>query len=223
MQTEKLITPIAHAFPVGSVAWGVINGMQVVTRFVGSDEEEARKEFLGIADASFLGKFGVKGRNAAQWLQDQGIVVPEQPNSWAGNADGSLVLRLGGSEFLIENAPGGNLCEKLLKADAKPAGVYLVPHVEASFVLSGNAVQELFAEVCSIDLTRAALGVQEVVMTQFAGVSVVLMHQDLEGEARYRVWCDSSYGPYLWEVMAGIANEHSGGPIGIGNYFSAYK
>ncbi|MCB5185221.1 hypothetical protein LG201_08390 [Methylobacillus gramineus] len=220
MQTDKFITPIAHAFSAGLGSWGVINGMQVVTQFVDKDVEEIRKELLGIADASFLGKFGVKGRHAAQWLQDQGVDIPTQSNSWVADADGNLVLRLGGSEFLIEDAPDGNLCEKLLKADAKRAGVYLVPHVEASLVLSGSAVQELLVEVCSIDLTRAALGTQEVIMTQFAGVSVVLIHQDLEGEARYRVWCDSSYGPYLWEFMAGIASEHSGGPIGVGNYFS---
>lgn len=221
MQTEKFITPIAHALHHEQGNWGVINQMRVVTDFADQHQEENRKKNLGIADASFLRKFGVKGAHAAQWLSGQGITIPLRANSWVYGADGSLVLRLGNSEFLIEDAPGGASCAKLEAACAAPAGVYPVPHVEAAFVMSGHAVQELFHEVCSIDLTRAALGPQDVVMTQMAGISVVLIRQDLEGESHYRLWCDSSYGPYLWEVFAEIAHEHNGGPIGIGRYFTA--
>ncbi|GAB7562038.1 hypothetical protein LG202_00770 [Methylobacillus methanolivorans] len=227
MQTEtpmftKLVTPVAHALHHEQGAWGVIDQMQVVTHFADKTLEEGRKKNVGIADASLLRKFGVKGPQAAQWLAGQGVTIPPSANSWVRSEDGSLVLRLGNSEFLIEDAPGGTSCERLAQAYAGAKGVYPVPHVEASFAMSGAAVQVLFSEVCSIDLTRAALGAQDVVMTQFAGVSVVLMHQDLEEESHFRLWCDSSYGPYLWEVIAGIAHEHNGGPVGIGRYFAAY-
>lgn len=221
MQTEKFITPIAHALHHEQGNWGVINQMRVMTHFADQHQEESRKKNLGIADASFLRKFGVKGAHAAQWLAEQGITIPLRANSWAYGVDGCLVLRLGNSEFLIEDASAGSSCARLETAYAAPAGVYPVPHVEAAFVMSGHAVQELFHEVCSIDLTRAALGPQDVVMTQMAGISVVLIHQDLEGESHYRLWCDSSYGPYLWEVFAEIAHEHNGGPIGIGRYLAA--
>lgn len=227
MQTEKLITPIAHALNHAhgeQISWDVIEQMKVAARFGGKELEEERKKNLGIADASLLRKFGVKGAQAADWLARQGVAIPPRANTWARSADGSLVLRLGNSEFLIEDAPGGTSCERLAQAYAGAKGVYPVPHVEASFVIGGHAVQALFSEVCSIDLTRASLGAQDVVMTQFAGVSVVLIRQDLqEEESLYRLWCDSSYGSYLWEVIAGIAHEHKGGPVGIGRYFAAYS
>lgn len=223
MQTEKFITPIAHALHGQEVLWDDINGMRQVTRFAADEVELARKAVLGLADASALRKFGVKGANAAQWLQQQGLVIPEAANRWVSTQDGCLILRLGNTEFLLEDTAGVGLCERLSLAFSAQPGLTLVPHVEASFVLSGSALHQLFSEVCSIDLTRVALGEKDVVMTQFAGVSVVLMHQDLEEESLFRLWCDSSYGPYMWEVIAGIAHEHSGGPVGIGRYFSAYK
>ncbi|ABE48725.1 hypothetical protein [Methylobacillus flagellatus] len=222
MQTEKLITPFAHALQHEHGVWGLIDQMKAVTHFLDEELERDRIRNLGIADASFLRKFGAKGTYAAQWLEAQGVVIPTRPNSWAQAADGSLALRLGNSEFLIEDVPGGTSCDRLAQACAGARGVYPVPHVEASFVISGHAVQALFSEVCSIDLTHASLGAQDVVMTQFAGVSVVLIRQDLkEEESLYRLWCDSSYGSYLWEVIAGIAHEHKGGPVGIGRYFAS--
>lgn len=226
MQTEKLMTPIAHALHGQDLLWDDINGMRQATRFATDEIELARKAVLGLADASALRKFGVKGANAAQWLQQQGLVIPEAANRWVVSAAGCLILRLGNTEFLIEDAAGTateSVCERLSLAFSAQPGLYLVPHVEAAFVLGGTAVAQLFSEVCSIDLTRVALGGKDVVMTQFAGVSVVLMHQDLEEESLFRLWCDSSYGPYMWDVIAGIAHEHSGGPVGIGRYFSAYK
>jgi sarcosine oxidase subunit gamma len=43
-------------------------------------------------------------------------------------------------------------------------------------------------------------------MTLMAGVSVLVLPQNLGGtagaETIYRIWCDPSFGSYLWETLA---------------------
>lgn len=47
-------------------------------------------------------RLGLKGRAAAQVLAARGLAIPAQPNTWQSQANGGLLLRLGGTEFLLE-------------------------------------------------------------------------------------------------------------------------
>src|SRR3954447_27047898 len=55
-------------------------------------------------DVTHIMRLGLKGPNAATWLEEQGVRVPSRANSWCPVAedDGDIVARLGSSEFLIE-------------------------------------------------------------------------------------------------------------------------
>jgi sarcosine oxidase subunit gamma len=35
-------------------------------------------------------------------------------------------------------------------------------------------------------------------------------------ERRYRIWCDGTYGVYLWATLVGVARDLGGGPVGLG-------
>jgi sarcosine oxidase subunit gamma len=74
--------------------------------------------------------------------------------------------------------------------------------------------------LCSLDLREKSLGAEEVIMTQIAGISAIVLRQDLKGEQVYRIWCDGTYGPYLWDVMVEIAVELGGGAVGLACYQS---
>ncbi len=52
-------------------------------------------------------------------------------------------------------------------------------------------------------------------LTLLAGISVLLIPQEGAGGRLYRIWCDASYGEYLWETLSGIAHELGGGPVGV--------
>ncbi len=56
-------------------------------------------------------------------------------------------------------------------------------------------------------------------MTVIAGVSVTLLRQMLNGQSVYRIWCDGTYGPYLWKTLLGITEEYGGGAIGFSFYY----
>jgi sarcosine oxidase, subunit gamma len=209
-------TPVAYAQHEHNPKMGVHKGMEVAVSFDGVTAEKTHKQVMGVTDVSCFAKFGIKGPKAADWLAKQGIKTPDEINAWVEGAPGSLVLRLGGSEFLVEDQLSGNACEALSSFNqANTAGAYQVARTDAAFILSGSQVLNLLSELCVLDLRDKALGSNAIVMTQVAGISATLMRESLTGEQVYRIWCDASYGPYMWEMLIEVAKELGGGAVGL--------
>lgn len=213
-------SPVAHAQSRESAKWEIINGMNTAVAFANTDIEDARKKVLGVADVSCLSRYGVKGPNATQWLLERGIAIPTTPNSWTVCEQKTLVLRLGSSEFLIEDQLGGSACGRLVSDTARVASVYKVPRADAAFIVSGSEALNLFSELCSLDLREKSLAAKDLIMTQVAGISATIIRQTLNSEPVYRIWCDGTYGPYMWEVLTEIATELSGGAVGLSKFQS---
>lgn len=213
-------SPVAHAQSRASAKWEVINGMDTAVEFASAEVEGARKQLLGVADVSCLVRYGVKGPNAMQWLVERGVAIPTSPNAWTMNEQKTLVLRLGGSEFLIEDQLGGFVCNKLTSETTRVASVYQVPRADAAFVVSGSETLSLFSELCSLDLREKSLNDNQLIMTQIAGISATVINQTVNGESVYRIWCDGTYGAYMWEILMEIAVELGGGAVGLSHYQS---
>ena len=221
--TVLKVTPVNHAESKATSKWAVVNDMEIVVECASAEIEQARKKILGITDVSCLTRYGVKGSQATKWLIDHQVAIPTNANTWTVNTENSrekksLVLRLGSSEFLIEDQWDGLLSKKLLADSNRIASVYPVARADAAFILSGSEVLNLFSELCSIDLRDGALLASDVVMTQVAGISAVVMRQSLNGEQIYRLWCDGTYGSYMWEMLLEIAVELGGGAVGLSSY-----
>lgn len=161
---------------------------------------------LTITVMSDLARFGVKGPNAADWLSKNKVAIPTQANTWLFSGN-SIVMRLGTSEFLIEDQSGEEICKKLAADQLRVAGVYKVPRVDASFSLLGSGVLRLLSEICALDLSATGLQENELMMTQVAGVSATVLRQHLNGESVYRLWCDGTYGVYMQQVLNEISTE----------------
>ena len=171
---------------------------------------------LAITDVSSLARYGVKGAQAANWLAKHGVAIPNQPNSWVLSGQ-TLVMRLGSSEFLLEdqllenqlleNQTGGETCNKLLADTLRVPNVYKVPRADAAYLLAGSAVLNLLSELCALDLRESALSENDVVMTQVAGISATILRQTLNNETVYRLWCDGTYKVYMQQVLDEIAVE----------------
>ncbi len=160
---------------------------------------------LEISDMSTLERYGVKGPQASKWLAGHNVAIPENANTWVLNDGKTFVMRLGSSEFLIEDQAGGQTCKKLAKDNVRIAGVYKVPHADAAYLLAGSEVLNLLSEVCSLDLRESALQANKLVMTQVAGISAIVLRQSINNETIYRLWCDGTYGVYMKHVLLEIA------------------
>lgn len=160
-------------------------------------------QMINVTEMTELVRYGVKGPEASHWLARHQINTPTHINTWL-LSENTLVLRLGSSEYLIEDQEGGQACARLVADFLRVAGVYKVPRADASYLLAGKGVNNLLSEICALDLSEANFQDNAVVMTQIAGISATILRQSLNGETVYRLWCDGTYGTYMKHTLLDI-------------------
>ena len=206
------ISPIHEELRTVATSWTEMRSMRVVDRVTGHDVLTA--SILAIADVSCLHRAGIKGPRARTWLHTLDVPVPERPNTWLWLDGGGVVCRLGRDELLIEDGPADRVAESVREA-VLVSGVYPVMRQDAAFVLMGSEVNELLSQTCSIDFQSLTKEVAPLVITSMAGVSVTIVPVLQNEVPFYRVWCDGTYGVYLWRTLRAIACELGGGAVGI--------
>ncbi len=112
-------------------------------------------------------------------------------------AEGVLALGYGYDEVLLlaESAP-----EPPAPAGA-PRSVVDLTHGLSALRLSGSAAPELLSRVCALDLSEAMTPEGTLRCCPLAGLAVVLVRDDVEGERSYLVLVDRSYGQSLYDVL----------------------
>lgn len=212
MSAPVRVSPLLDAQRSQASKWTQPEGMQSVAAFGPTDAAHLHQ--VGIGDLSFRRRAGVKGPGAAAWLKSLDIETPERPNSWLRMPDGTLVLRLGMTEFLVEDVPGGAHAARL-QAAAPAHGVYPVPRFDASLVIAGREALELTRQTCAFDFATLSPQAQTVVMTSMVGVGITAIALNGSDGLRYRLWCDGTYGSYLWSTLVEVARDLGGGEVGL--------
>jgi sarcosine oxidase, subunit gamma len=195
-------SPVEALLPPGDRQ--LINQMTTLTSVPGQTELP-----LKLIDLSCLPRFGVKGAGAANWLISQGITPPGQPNRWVAVQDG-IVARLGISEFLIET--GFDSVFAMPQQTLLPQ-VYPILRQDLAIALWGELVYDLLAQICNVNFR--SLPPHTVVLTSMIGVSVTILFEQRAGLPFYRLWCDGTYGEYVWRTLLEIIQELNGGVAGI--------
>jgi sarcosine oxidase subunit gamma len=160
---------------------------------------------------SHLARVGLKGPHAAAWLQSRSIPIPERANSWIAITpdEQDIVVRLGTTEFFLEQAPSSEKLQPLASELATPiAGVYPVLREDRAFVLGGAAADAVLAEMCNVNFSALRETEREALMTMMIGVAVTVVPQGSAARRRYRIWCDPSYGDYLWSSLQDVASTY---------------
>ncbi|WP_298217727.1 hypothetical protein [Halothiobacillus sp.] len=211
MKSPSPLSPIHDVLLAKASAWSDSDSLPPsVRKFDARDPQKAT--LLGVADLSHLPRTGAKGAGAAGWLADLGLPLPSRPNSWLALPDGGLISRLGRTEYLIESNP--TLVAQIMQTPRSP-GVYPVLRQDAAFALCGSRVNELLLQTCNVDFRCLAADPEQLVLTSMAGVSILVLATGDKIHPVFRLWCDGTYGPYLWETLTGIAEELGGGGIGL--------
>lgn len=168
---------------------------------------------LEIVDLSFIPRFGVKGAGAEAWLATQSIAVPDFPNSWCFLSKGGIIARLGTNEFLIEDrtiAP-----QLITDCKSPPPKVYPVLRQDLAIALIGLQVNELLLQTCSFNFQALSITENPVILTSMAGVNVTVIPGVLQEQPFYRIWCDCTFGAYLWQTLKAIAIELDGSEFDV--------
>jgi len=188
--------------------WTSVAGMRLPAAFPNQADPAA----LALADASHRARAGVKGPGAAAYLAALGLPVPAEPNRWVAISNGGLIARLGLTEFFVEDDGSAS---RQIGAVPVPAGVYPVPRTDTALVLAGQGAIEVLLQTCNINFNALDGSSGELVLTSMAGVGVLVIPQRAGDISLYRIWCDPSFGPYLYRTLLGIVEELGGGPLGV--------
>jgi sarcosine oxidase, subunit gamma len=132
------------------------------------------------------------------------------PPAWLPRARARehLIARLGHTEFFIETADVA--LDEFERSLAGEPGVYPVLRQDSAFVLGGEHACDALAEVCNVDFAALAPAARPVVMTLMAGVAILVLPQATDEGIIHRIWCDPSFGPYLWETLAEVVKTTTG-------------
>ncbi len=151
-------------------------------------------------------RFGLKGPRAAAALEELGINLPAQPNTWAplhadeADLPADIIGRLGSTEFFIEESGDAARITRLEELTIRGvAGVYPVLREDCALVLAGPAAGDVLAQFCNVNLPALDTAARPVVMTLMIGVAVLVLPQSSASGTIYRIWCDPSFGAYLRE------------------------
>ena len=206
-------SPLHDQFAELNPQWDVVCGMRIGARLAG--DETAARDCVAIADLSCLDRAGIKGPEAARWLETLHLPVPAQANTWTGLPGGGVIARLGRTEFFLEDGVTGDSASRVRDAPAlEMTGVYPVIRQDAGIAVVGRRVNELLVQTCNVNFQELDSASRTVVMTMMVGVAVLVIRRDHRNLPGFRIWCDATYAPYLWETLAGIASDLGGGPIG---------
>lgn len=219
MMTVTRTSPLHDLVAALNPQWDVVRGMRMAACLAGG--ETAARESVAVADLSCLDKAGIKGPEAARWLESLSIAVPAQANAWTGLPGGGVIARLGRTEFFVEDGVNGDTASRVRDAlGTGNAGVYPVIRQDAGIALVGRRVNELLVQTCNVNFQELGSASRTVIMTMMVGVAVLVIRQDRQNLPGFRIWCDPTYAPYVWETLTGIASEMGGGAIGSGGLLS---
>src|SRR6266478_6129006 len=145
-RTSPLHDQVAELNP----QWSVVRSMRTAAGLAG--DETGARESVAVADLSCLDKAGIKGPEAARWLESLGIAVPAKANAWTGLPGGGVIARLGRAEFFLEDGATGDRAGRVRDVlGTGIAGVYPVIRQDAGIALVGRRVNELLVQTCNVN------------------------------------------------------------------------
>lgn len=184
-----------RALPQGTSAIAHLSSLEVTTT-------NSQNQIL-ISDYSLQPRYGCKGPQAENWLSFQGISVPGLINSVCRGSNGvTRVLQLGQTEFLVE---ADHQTINALYSNPRQPGVYPVCRQDACIGLQGLNLNALLLQICNINFHGPTVTNTSVVLTSMAGVSVIVVPDLLAPIPNCTIWCDGTYGHYLWRTLQAIA------------------
>jgi sarcosine oxidase subunit gamma len=203
--------------------WSQLGSMPLVMSFDDPRAEAERARTLALCDLSALNRVGVKGEGARAWLRECGADVPVKIYEVRALAPLGRIIRTGTTEFFIEDGPRSGWVARLGSDTPRPpAGVYRFVRQDASIGLVGESSFDVLAQTCGYNFREPEA---DFIYSRVAGVSCAILRdrETRPGAAAdaplFRIWCDASYGAYLWETLLEIVKECDGDAVGSGWLF----
>jgi len=174
-----------------------------------------------IADLSALPRLGFKGRGTIPAMQRRGIIAEPTPNRAYRQEDGGLCLVLApGEVILLSNLAGAD--ERLAQLEANwriedQERTYPLPRRDshAWLAVAGEALPEMFAKLCAIDLRHDKFADLTIAQTSIAKMSAILARVDAGPNAVFHLLVDSAAALYFCDCLLDASAEFDGRIVGL--------
>jgi sarcosine oxidase subunit gamma len=174
-----------------------------------------------IADLSPFPRLGFKGRGTVPAMQARGIALEATANRAFRQPDGGLCLVLApGDVILLSNLNGDG--ERLAQLEAN----WRIEDEERTYPLSrrdshawlavaGEALPEMFAKLCAIDLRRDKFADLAIAQTSIAKMSAIVTRADMGTTPVFHLLVDSAAALYFCDCLLDAADEFGGRIVGL--------
>lgn len=175
-------------------------------RFETSDAEAAAlKSGVGIADASWLGKLELKGRQAAL----ESIVI-EEGKTWSLARGHYFIACDPKSSGAIIDSIERQVAERESENPARTGCIHVIDVTStlAGILLAGPHSRDVLQRLAAPDVSDATNGA--CLSAKVTGLHARIMRDDLDETLAYWLFVGTEYAAYAWEAIM-----HAGGQFGI--------
>jgi sarcosine oxidase subunit gamma len=168
-----------------------------------------------LTDLLDLPRVGFRGRHSAVYLQGRDFILPHAPNRAVPQADGSQVVRLSQTEYLLLGSPldqGQRIADEEARWELDQQANYLLPRQDshACFQLSGEHLTQVMAKLCGVDLSAEAFGPGAVAQTSAARINVIVINSSTAQLPSLHILCDRASKTYFHGALLDAMQEFSG-------------
>lgn len=193
----------------------------IVSRYRSVSVEREQATELALCDLSTMPRMGVTGSGAADWLGEQGLLLPTRPNRAVGQAMGDTLARLSDQEHLMLGTrvlrKGGTATGFPIWRDAPQQRIYALPRLDSHccFAVTGACSPELMSKVCALDMRPCRFEAGQVAQTVLLELSAIIIRHDLRGCPGYLLLLASTAAQFVFAAILDAMAEFNGTPVGL--------
>lgn len=157
---------------------------------------------ISVEDYTEKRRWGLRGKEAARVLREQGWDLPDRPNRLINTKEHTLVMALSQREFwFLDPCNGATLPLSADDAFKNSAYPLFCQHSHAWLVIRGEQKALMMAKLCGVDLSPDTFHTGDVAQTQIALINCIIARHDLDGNDVFSLLFDHSYAEYAHEAL----------------------
>ena len=194
-------------------------------------EVQAVRHQVGIIDVGTLGKFEIRGADAAEFLER--VYAGRYRNMKVGTTryalmldetgvtiDDGIIARLGAEQFYFTTTTSGAtpIYRELSRLNTMwqlDCGIVNLTGARSAINLAGRYARDVLSKLTDLDLSSVAFPYLAVREARIQGISVVLMRVGFVGEWGYEIHVAAEYSPALWDLLLKAGLEYDIRPFGV--------
>ncbi|MHC8350995.1 sarcosine oxidase subunit gamma [Pseudomonas sp. RT4P38] len=173
-----------------------------------------------VVDLTEVPRVGFRGTDSAAYLLAREFILPNSPNRAVTQADGSHVVRLSQTEFLLLGSlldRGERIAGEEARWEMDHSANYLLPREDSHgwLLLSGVHIAEVMAKLCSVDLRPQAFAPGAVAQTPAARINVIVINLGSVATPVFHILFDRASLDYFKGALMDAMGEFDGAELDI--------